>query len=121
MPAVHHLFANVVHHQGANLNRRVEGGVPREGLEQRIQLMRASCRNRAARGPSVKRGGAVSSDSEPHPKALLVALLVEQLTNGYGHGLAGYQEIDQLWTIHRGGLGSIRQVRGIGIRGRLNR
>src|SRR6267142_1518798 len=121
MPAVQHLLANVVHHQGTHLNRRVERSVPREGLEHWIQFLCASRRDGASRRPSVKSGGAVCSDSKSHPKMVFVALLAQQLADGYGHWLAGSQESIQGWTFHRGRFGSARQFHGIGSCGRMNR
>src|SRR6266403_1994334 len=121
MPAVQHLSADVVHHQGTHLNRRVERSVPREGLKHWIQFLCVSRRNGASRCPSVKSGGAVCSDSKSYPKMVFVALLDEQLANGYGHWLAGSQESIQGWAFHRGRFGSARQFHGIGSCGRMNR
>src|SRR5882672_2676379 len=121
MPAVQHLSADVVHHQGTHLNRRVERSVPREGLEHWIQFLCASRRDGASCRPGVKSGGAVCSDSKSHPKMVFVALLAQQLADGYGHWLAGSQESIQGWTFHRGRFGSARQFHGIGSCGGMNR
>ncbi len=88
MLAVHHLSAHVVHHQGTYLNRRIDGSVPRERLKQWIQFLCASRRDGASRGPGVKSGGAVCSDSKSHPNMVFVALLVDQLA-GTGSGASG--------------------------------
>src|SRR5882672_2565747 len=121
MPAVHHLFADVVHHQGTHLNRRVDRSVAREGLEQWIQFLSSSRRDGASRRPGVKSGGAVCSGPKSHPKTVLVALLAEQLANGDGHWLAGPQERIQRWAFYRGRFGSARQFQGIGDCSRMNR
>src|ERR1700704_1114246 len=68
MPAVQHLSADVVHHQGTHLNRRVERSVPREGLEHWIQFLCASRRDGASSRPAAKGGGAWGADSKAHQK-----------------------------------------------------
>src|SRR5207302_1330274 len=77
MSAVHHLFSDVVHHRGANLNRRIQRGVPRERLQQWIELLCAIGCDGAARRPGVESGGAVFSDTQSDPHLLFVTLLGE--------------------------------------------
>src|SRR6267142_5001152 len=92
IPAVQHLSADVVHHQGTHLNRRIERGVPREWLEHWIQFLCASRRDGASRRPGVKSGGAVCRDSKSHPKRSFLGSSPSNWPNGTGIWLAGFRK-----------------------------
>ena len=74
MPAEHHFLSDIIHQYRAHLDRRVQRGIARKGLQHRVQFLRPR-RDSAASGPGVKCGGAGRSDDQASPYKLLAAIL----------------------------------------------
>lgn len=87
MAAVHHFFADKIHQCRTGLNRHVKGSVPGERLQQRIQFLRAGCRDGVPRGPGVEGCRAMRSDGQSHPQSFVAAPLSLQLSYRHGRGL----------------------------------